>query len=117
MGSAVAVAVSTTETLTTPSGAPVYTETTRTVELSPEIRKVTFHGPDVDEQMKDFECLKTKLSNLNKKEVDNQIKQNEKINASFVINDNSLIFKFNKKEFKSKFTLNTERDELGIYFY
>ena len=54
MGSAVAVAVSTTETLTTPSGAPVYTETTRTVELSPEIRKVTFHGPDVDEQMKDF---------------------------------------------------------------
>jgi hypothetical protein len=54
MGSAVAVAVPTTETLTTPSGAPVYTETTRTVELSPEIRKVTFHGPDVDEQMKDF---------------------------------------------------------------
>ncbi|XP_046439964.1 ankyrin-2-like isoform X4 [Daphnia pulex] len=54
MGSAAAITVPTSETLTTPSGAPVYTETTRTVELSPEIRKVTFHGPDVDEQMKDF---------------------------------------------------------------
>ena len=54
MGSAAAVMVSSTDTLTTPVGAPVFTETSRTVELSPEIRKVTFHGPDVDEQMKDF---------------------------------------------------------------
>jgi len=33
-----------------------------------------FFQSKYNEQMKDFECLKTKLSNLNKKEVDNQIK-------------------------------------------
>ena len=42
--------------MTSSSGAagPVYTETSRTVEMSPEIRKVTFRGTDVDEQMKEF---------------------------------------------------------------
>ena len=33
---------------------PLYSETSRTVEMNPEIRKVTFRGTDVDEQMKDF---------------------------------------------------------------
>ncbi|XP_045031248.1 ankyrin-2 isoform X6 [Daphnia magna] len=57
MGSAVAVTVHPTEAPMSPSGAPVHTERTETsctVEMSPEIRKVTFHGPDVEEQMKDF---------------------------------------------------------------
>lgn len=32
----------------------LYSETSRTVEMNPEIRKVTFRGIDVDEQMKEF---------------------------------------------------------------
>lgn len=49
-GSAAAF-ISSTETLTNP---PEYVEMSRTLEMGPEIRKVTFRGPDIDEKVKQF---------------------------------------------------------------